>query len=167
HAEQPDAVLLQGMCIGDVGMIDPHGQFIFGFNIFTPATDPLHQGRVPNEFEEIQPALDRSSEIQVIPDYFKPGTVIASKGVNIVRLSEEPLKVSMQSTAREGALLFFPEGGSREDLISTSRLTDYVKKHALNWYQYMCQHGRMSASTIPNGSLFLVTGCDKAKSWST
>ncbi|KAF8902750.1 hypothetical protein CPB84DRAFT_1846121 [Gymnopilus junonius] len=113
-------MLSQGMCIRDIGMIDPHGQFIFRFNIFTPAIDPLHQGCIPNEFEEIQPMLDRSSEIQAIPDYFKPGTVIASKGVNIIRLSEEPLKVSMQSTAHEGVLLFFPEGGSREDLISTS-----------------------------------------------
>lgn len=74
-------------------------------------------------------------------------------------------KLSMSSRAREGAILVLPHGGSREDLLSTSRLNDYIKKHALDWYQYTCQHARSSARTIPNGSLYLITGCDKAKSW--
>ncbi|KAF8902751.1 hypothetical protein CPB84DRAFT_1746489 [Gymnopilus junonius] len=155
------------MCIRDVGMIDPHGQFVFGFNIFSSAANPLHEGQVLDEFEGIQPALDIASEVQAILDYFKPGTIIASKGVNINQISEEPLKVSMWSTACEGALLVLPHGGFHEDLASTSQLTKYVNRHALNWYQYMCQHSRSSVATVLNGSVFLISGCDRAKSWVT
>lgn len=81
---------IMGMTIGDVGIVDPNGQFIFGFNIFTSASDPLHQGHVPEDFEAL-PTLDRETEVKVTPDYFKPGTIITSKGVNITRVSEEPL----------------------------------------------------------------------------
>lgn len=72
----------------------------------------------------------------------------------------------MWLTVREGAILVLPPGGSREDLISTSRLTDYINKHALDWYQHLCQHSKSGAKMIPNGSSYLITGCDKAKSWS-
>ncbi|KAF8902780.1 hypothetical protein CPB84DRAFT_1846145 [Gymnopilus junonius] len=165
--EQLEGMSLLGMSIGDIGIIDPNGEFIFGFNVFASAADPLHQGQVPDDFVEIQPGLDRANEVQVIPNYFKPGSIVASKGVNVDEISEEPLKISMWSTAREGALLVLPHGGSREDLKSTSRFTEYVSKHALEWYRYMCLHSRTSATTVPNGSLYLITGCDRAKAWSS
>ncbi|PPQ64801.1 hypothetical protein CVT26_002633 [Gymnopilus dilepis] len=163
--EQLEETQTLGISIGDVGTIDPSGQFIFGFNIFTPATDPRHQGRLPDEFEEIQPVLDKASEIQLAPDFFKPGTIVSSKGVNVNQVSEAPLKASFWSSAREGAVLVLPHGGSREDLKSTSRLSDYIEKYALEWYRYLSKHSDGSASMIPNGSVFLVTGCDKAQSF--
>jgi hypothetical protein len=44
----------------------------------------------------------------------------------------------------------------REDLVSTRRFHDYVRKWAPYWYQ---------DQNISNGSLFLVTGCDKTSDW--
>jgi len=67
--------------------------------------------------------------------------------------------------AREGALLVLPDGASREDLVSTARLTKYIGKHALNWYRYMYSNALTGASMVPNGTLYLITGCDKAQSY--
>lgn len=74
-------------------------------------------------------------------------------------------KVSLWSTAREGAVLVLPHGGSREDLLSAPHLTDYINKHAVDWYNYMSHNSNTSAATVPNGSLYLITGCEKAMSW--
>jgi len=74
---------------------------------------------------------------------------------------------TVETIAREGAILVLPDGASREDLVSTSNLTKYIEKHALDWHNFMFKQAPTSASMIPNGSLYLVTGCDKSRSWST
>jgi hypothetical protein len=64
--------------------------------------------------------------------------------------------VHFESKKQEGAALVLPEGGSREDLVSTQRFYQYIKKWAPYWYSMM---------PIANGSLFLVTGCDKVSDY--
>lgn len=67
-------------------------------------------------------------------------------------------------TAREGGILVLPEGASREDLLSTTHIRDYVKKHALNWYVYFKE--LLNDMVVhPNGTLYVVTGVDKASTW--
>ena len=88
--EEGSAYLEKGISIGDVGFIWPGGSFQFFFNIFLPADDPIHAGCTPTEFKPIEPPLD-ASEINLIPDYFKPGTIIASEGIKVVKHSTEPL----------------------------------------------------------------------------
>lgn len=85
------AVLSDGLSIGDVGMLDPQGQFVFVFNIFTPAAEAIHPGNVPEDFETLQPPLDTAAEVKTLPDYFKPGSIIASEGVNVNKISKDPL----------------------------------------------------------------------------
>lgn len=60
-----------------------------------------------------------------------------------------------------------PHGASRENLTSTvrSRLADYIKEHAVDWYNLVTEHIPSKAGLMPNGSLYLVTGCDKAKTF--
>lgn len=54
-----------------------------------------------------------------------------------------------------------PHGATREDLVSTSRLHSYIQENALEWYRYI----RDSVEeAIPNGSLYVITGCDKTTS---
>ncbi|KDR69292.1 hypothetical protein GALMADRAFT_160575 [Galerina marginata CBS 339.88] len=166
NSSRPKKHIEQGVSIGDVGMVDPGGDFVYGFNIFAAPTDPVQPNKLPEEFEEVNPPLDRDTEIQFVPEYFARGTVITSKGVHIRRISEDPLEISFSTTAREGALVVLPEGGSREDLKSTSRLTEHINKNAVKWYNHIFNHGLSEAITFPNASLYLITGCDKAKSWS-
>ncbi|KAF8902766.1 hypothetical protein CPB84DRAFT_1824164 [Gymnopilus junonius] len=70
--------------------------------------------------------------------------------------------VSFTSTELDGAILILPSGASREDLISTDRFHEYARKNAPHWYQYINHY---SYTSYANGSLFLVTGCDKTSEW--
>lgn len=57
-----------------------------------------------------------------------------------------------------------PNGITREDLADTSRVRAYVRMHLLKWYRFLNESsiGRIS---FPNGSMYLVTGHDKADAW--
>jgi hypothetical protein len=59
----------------------------------------------------------------------------------------------------EGALLFLPDGASRQDLVGSRDLLAYVLQNVVKWFDF-AKIRRCSIS-----SLFFVTGCDKAKSW--
>ena len=76
-------------------------------------------------------------------------------------------EISFTSVAREGGILVLPDGASREDWISHDRLKEYIKEHIVDWYQFFNQYDDHGYLVVPNGTLFLVTGCDKAKSWGT
>jgi len=72
------------------------------------------------------------------------------------------------SSVVEGSILVLPDGGSREDLVTSDALYDYVAEHALEWFRFLERHTEdRTWVLIPNGNLYLVTGLDKAPEWST
>lgn len=79
-------------------------------------------------------------------------------------------KANFTSSMSEGAVLILPSGASREDLVYPQRLYDYVKLNAMKWYQ-LCNkvddEKGTRAHNVPNGTLHLVTGVDRAASWAT
>ncbi|KAF8875532.1 hypothetical protein CPB84DRAFT_1689587 [Gymnopilus junonius] len=157
----PVEFLRRGVSIGDVGIIDTYGFFKFYFNIFLPPDDPINANLVPREFCPIEPLL-QPDEVVHEEEYFKPGHIIVSKGVTMEKHSKCPLDISFDSTELDGAILILPNGASREDLVSTERFHEYARKNAPHWYQYINHYGHTFHA---NGSLFLVTGCDKANDW--
>ncbi|KDR69320.1 hypothetical protein GALMADRAFT_145697 [Galerina marginata CBS 339.88] len=158
---KPVEYLQKGVTIGDVGVLDKDGIFDFYFNIFLTPDDPVHARSAPREFQPIKPPLQQA-EITLDQEYFKPGDVVSSRGIKLTRHSESPLDISFTSTEQEGAILILPDGASREDLISTARFHEYAKRNAPHWYQVVNGYGGVVHT---NGSLFLVTGCDKARNW--
>ena len=62
----------------------------------------------------------------------------------------------------EGAILLLPEGGLQENLRDRGTFMDQALKHGLAWYEYANVTRRRLAE---NGSLYLVTGCDKTALW--
>src|SRR5262245_62341783 len=55
-----------------------------------------------------------------------------------------------------------PNGADRLDFRNRDKLRELALRYGLSWYEYANVHeGRMA----PNGSMYLVTGCDKAISW--
>lgn len=55
-----------------------------------------------------------------------------------------------------------PEGGSRQDLKNPREFRKHALQHGLEWYRHAKDvRGRM----CPDGSLYLVTGHDKTRSW--
>ena len=68
---------------------------------------------------------------------------------------------------REGGILVLPKGGSREDLQNKEKLYDYISSQALEWFQFSDGYKKdRHFVTVPNGTLYLVTGVDKVPEWS-
>jgi len=78
----------RGISIGDVGFLGSKNQLIFQFSIFLPADHP-NKNNVPESFVLLCPLQE--PEIYTTADYFPRGYVVASKGVNVTRHSEDPL----------------------------------------------------------------------------
>lgn len=81
-----------------------------------------------------------------------------SRGVS-VNIDHE---YSFQCLTSEGAILTLPDGASRENLRNLTSFQEYASRNAINWYVYA--NGTRGCQA-KNGSIYLVTGCDKGKSW--
>ncbi|KAH9484558.1 hypothetical protein JR316_0004040 [Psilocybe cubensis] len=149
-----------GLSIGDVGVLNSEGYFEYCFNIFKPATDPM-QMTCPPDMDPLCPCPE-DTDITTIPMYFDPGTTLISKGVEMTRHSTSPLDISFTVKSREGAIMVLPNGASRQDLISTGHIRDYVRKHALAWYSFL---NDPSCIVCPNGTLYVITGVDTSDAW--
>lgn len=55
-----------------------------------------------------------------------------------------------------------PEGASRQDLLNLNKFRRHAAENALHWYEFV--NGTLGRGS-PNGSLYLVTGCDKSTTW--
>lgn len=66
------------------------------------------------------------------------------------------------SSSQKAAFLALPAGASRQDIRNKSKFRKYAEKHAHSWYQFA--NGPLGREAV-NGSLCLVTGCDKSKTW--
>jgi hypothetical protein len=55
-----------------------------------------------------------------------------------------------------------PDGWCRKDLLGIGRFRDYAVQNAESWYKYA---NGPRARDAGNGSIYLITGCDKSKSW--
>ena len=67
------------------------------------------------------------------------------------------------TSVREGGILVLPSGASREDFTPGSSLLRYIEENALHWYLHISKNLR-EVEAFPNGSLYLITGCDKTRS---
>jgi hypothetical protein len=67
-----------------------------------------------------------------------------------------------QCSSNEGALLVLPDGASRKNLIPLDEFREYAIVRTPAWYNFVTKRLRR---IISNGSLYLVTGVDKARSW--
>ncbi|KAF9532749.1 hypothetical protein CPB83DRAFT_846283 [Crepidotus variabilis] len=165
--ERPETHFHQGMSIGDVGFIGSDGALHYRFNIFHPSDHPIQPPTLPRTFRPIEPPL-AEWDIRTSEDEITEGTVLTSKGVNATTISENPLEMEFKSKAREGAVLVLPEGAVREDLLDTHKLYKYVKEYASDWYQFLNDYNDFPTLTpVVNGTLFVVTGTDKTKVYSS
>jgi hypothetical protein len=73
-------------------------------------------------------------------------------------LSTRDLKFS----SSYGAALMLPDGASKMDMKSYSAIQRYIYRNAKHWYQHINEVWDIDA---PNGSLYIITGCDKCRSY--
>ncbi|KAK0451366.1 uncharacterized protein EV420DRAFT_1274226 [Desarmillaria tabescens] len=165
----PEAYLCHGTQIGDVGFLDEHGGFEYLFNVCKSAEDPINLNRVPPNFVPIQNpgVLEQRG--------FDKDSVITSTSVLVQRSTETkhvsfyystvPLltcnsSFQFPSSNTRGAVLILLDGSESYNSKNPSLLAEYAASNAHSWYKYINDdQGRM----IRNGSLYLVTGCDKCR----
>ncbi|KAJ7603317.1 hypothetical protein FB45DRAFT_128286 [Roridomyces roridus] len=150
-----------GISIGDVGRVTPEGDFDFFFNIFRPANDPVN-ANVPENFEALSPY----DPVDVAQYNFSPGNFVASSSIHETNGDfSEPTpggQFMFSCQGPDGAVLALPHGSHLEKLRSLEHMRQYAAKNAESWYRYANEtRGR----GLENGSLYLVTGCEKARSW--
>ena len=179
-----------GVNIGDVGTITYDGGFDFLFNICHDANHPVNFFGVPDGFT---PLPLKPEDVIKRPEMHDKGYYISNPRFSKERLREEEfgnaLWVSVWQqhffdsnlsvlgsgvperfcsgfrfgcSGPSGAVLVLPEGGSRVDLRKQGLFFDYAAQHGIGWYQFV--NGSLGRR-VQNGSLYLVTGCDKNPAW--
>ncbi|KIK60187.1 hypothetical protein GYMLUDRAFT_614472 [Collybiopsis luxurians FD-317 M1] len=172
----PEEYRRVGVRIGDVGILNDSGGFDYLFNACLPADHPVNAGRVPLDFEQLS-GMDNTRDITGLAQAYKPGSDILSHPSHIYKAaksyhpSQRPVpRVPPQvgagfifsSSVSKGALLILPEGGSKSDHQQLITFRNYAAEHARSWYAHA--NGPL-ARGINNGSIYFVTGCDKARAW--
>ncbi|KAJ6512915.1 hypothetical protein C8R45DRAFT_812510 [Mycena sanguinolenta] len=163
YVPQPDRNLpaeyqREGVAIGDVGTVTTDGSFDFFFNIYLPADHPIN-AHVPEGFEPLPPY----DGIDVFRTDFDPGNYVSSPSICETNddftdaqclgpQASTVIKTCKKLSRSSTALL----------LRNIAEMRHYATRHAERWYKHVNEaRGR----GLVNGSLYLVTGCEKAKSW--
>ena len=151
-----------GVDIGDVGTITPDGAFDFLFNICHSADDPINWLGVPDGFV---PLTLQPGDVRRRSNMYAEGTHISSARICKVQLrDDEPAPgFKFECSGSTGAVLILPEGGSRVDLRKMGLFYQYSASNATAWYRFV--NGPDLCRQAGNGSLYLVTGCDKSPAW--
>jgi hypothetical protein len=73
-------------------------------------------------------------------------------------------RIEFHATTSKGAILYLPEGAFRTNLLHLEKLRNQALKHTRDWYRFVNSSTTLGRRA-PNGSLYLITGCDKGPSW--
>lgn len=66
------------------------------------------------------------------------------------------------SSNKLGAVLVLKRGATCEDIYDCRRFRDYIEAHIDSWYDFA---DHLGYGPVPEGSIFMVRGCDKAAEW--
>ncbi|KAF9074103.1 hypothetical protein BDP27DRAFT_1196454, partial [Rhodocollybia butyracea] len=176
----PEEYKREGVRIGDVGILNEFGGFDYLFNACLPQDHPVNEGRVPQGFRQLHD-INVDDTIGSLKEY-GPGSHVASNPSRIYKAiipyseNNPPIRytididrsvpkevgagLSFSSSTSKGALLILPEGGMRVDHQQFSKFYEYASECARSWYAYI--NGPLARGA---NSIYLVTGCDKARAW--
>ncbi|KAJ7614042.1 hypothetical protein FB45DRAFT_802574, partial [Roridomyces roridus] len=152
----------RGVSIGDVGRVTPEGVFDFFFNIYLPADHPINDNDVPDKFSPL-PVYDSKSVLSL--GYLPEDFVSTPDSVQRLDLpsQREFQDFLFDCNGSQGAVLAMPFGSHVEKLgNSLEQMVEYARANAESWYQH--SNGTMGRR-LPNGSLYLITGWEKARTW--
>ncbi|KAK1223445.1 hypothetical protein PQX77_013684 [Marasmius sp. AFHP31] len=159
----------RGIRIGDVGIVRPDGGFDFMFNVVHEARDPVNELGVPEGFVP----LKWDEKVHHRPNHFRANIPLCSReakqwGLEMSSSFSSGVGpgvgggIGIKFDKDKGAVLMLPQGGSRSDCLNRHAFRSYAMKHTANWYRFVnTVHGREA----PNGSVYLITGFDKAWPW--
>ncbi|KAJ7637896.1 hypothetical protein DFH06DRAFT_1099335 [Mycena polygramma] len=145
----------RGIAIGDVGSVTADGEFDFYFNIFLPAEHPINADNTPEDFSPMYPCNSKD----IFHRNYGIGHYLSTSTVRKVVL-DPPF--AFRCDGPQGVILALPDGSRVQKLRNVENMRTYAAKHADSWYKYIKgTRGR----ELTNGDLYLVTGCEKTRSW--
>ncbi|KAJ6588064.1 hypothetical protein B0H19DRAFT_198002 [Mycena capillaripes] len=159
----PEAYRRCGVAIGDVGRVTPEGIFDFFFNIFLPPEHPINGNDTPDDFFP----MTRYNSKDVFDHDYDPGDHVSTSTVQKVD-HNTPSDIFpgdhfvFSCDGPQGAILALPDGARFQKLENVENMRTYAAKYADSWYKYI--NGARGRG-LANGDLYLVTGCEKARSW--
>ncbi|KAF9022897.1 hypothetical protein BDZ89DRAFT_956163, partial [Hymenopellis radicata] len=156
----PEAYRKDGISIGDVGLLTVDGGFDFLFNVHASANDPVNSGGVPSQSFS---ALNDPHAIRKTSFIHKEKSSITSAHVTQKSIAMEG-SANTATKKAQAAVLMLPNGAHRYEAKNIPIYENYASENGIAWYQYV--NGTLNRGA-PNGSLYLVTGCDKCRSWGT
>ncbi|KAL4075128.1 hypothetical protein V8B97DRAFT_1944585 [Scleroderma yunnanense] len=171
----PEEYHIEGVQIGDVGVVTGRGSFDVFFNICRPEDHALNRRYgVPEGFKQIF-LQDHEIESYVPGDH--RGRVVAAQsmkqknltfgaalGTSAVEAVQGNLGIEFTSSSKEGAPLVLPEGADEYALLNHRLFVNEAKRSGKSWYEFAIN--RLGRMTISTNSLYLITGCHKTSSWS-
>ncbi|KAJ3760463.1 hypothetical protein EV360DRAFT_39760 [Lentinula raphanica] len=172
----PEVYKKNGVHIGDVGILTESGGFDYLFNVCHGANHELNFGRVPEDFkpildldaddtEENDEEYPKGSHVSSDPNRIHQSTIQVENSYQGSATQFEGVPeggVTFWSTTSKGALLILPEGGKSVNHLQREKFEDYAAECATSWYTHV---GGALGRKINNGSLYLITGFDKARAW--
>ncbi|KAF7980582.1 hypothetical protein HWV62_37763 [Athelia sp. TMB] len=187
----PPKFIERGVDFGDVGIV-MDGKFFFVFSVTASSDDPINHLGVPDAF---RPFRLNERFFDRYPNMHKKGSELTSSSIKRhhtsveggvkeneydyfphpcsilrlntgIRLLHIPAGVdaayTLKSSFSEAAVLNMPDGASSVDYRGLKELRSYAIRNGESWYEFI--NGTLGLEA-PNGSLYLVTGCDKSTTW--
>ncbi|PBK66406.1 hypothetical protein ARMSODRAFT_1048373 [Armillaria solidipes] len=161
-SSRPAAYTERGVHPGDVGILNDIGGFDYLFNIFSDADDPVNNGNVPPNFHPLRPS--NSEPLRVIPGCY--GYNVTSAEVNYTEISAGISADAIGTTKEAAAILCLPNSATKHEILNKAAIKAYATANGAAWYNYV-NGPQYLGREAPNGSLYVVTGCDKTDSWGT
>ncbi|KAJ7838908.1 hypothetical protein B0H14DRAFT_3699302 [Mycena olivaceomarginata] len=159
----PPEYQTSGIQIGDVGTVTPEGLFDCFFNIYLPADHPINLDNVPDDFCPLQ----KYNERDLLIIHHAAGNYVSTPSVHRIvhdtQLNQFPGgDFIFNCRPPQGAVLALPHGSELKRLKIVRPVREYAQKYAKTWHAYL-KHTK--GLVVDNGSLYLITGCEKVMSW--
>ncbi|KAF9039418.1 hypothetical protein BDZ89DRAFT_1060862 [Hymenopellis radicata] len=149
----------KGLSIGDLVILTEEGSYNFLFNVHAPADHELNAGNVPTNFEPLK--IPNRATVAANDEHATSFNMEASAETPLVVGVGGSASIELSTSRVQEAFLMLPDGATRYDAMNEKLYERYAEKYAESWREYVDDLGHH----LPNGSLYLVTGCDKAPTW--
>ncbi|KAF9048912.1 hypothetical protein BJ165DRAFT_1067886 [Panaeolus papilionaceus] len=149
-----------GVDVGDVGLIENDGHFVFLFNILLPSDHSFHPDVMPEGYTPVQPLRPHD---MMLTNPLATNTAMTSAGVRRLRLNDASTRdgQNFEIIAPQGVILALPDGMQSSDVQTVSIWIKYISSNIESWYRYVMV---TLGYHVRNGDIRLVTGCDKSSS---
>ncbi|KAI0290366.1 hypothetical protein BC826DRAFT_970466 [Russula brevipes] len=149
--------------VGDVGFV-LKGKFQRLFNALLPADDPSHDLGVPEYHEQLVPNLpDHIDNRFLNPQHYCSAGITVEIEPDLHAGPEDFPRVSFSYSGRRGgAVLSLPLTARREDTLAQRDFGKWIVKHIDRCFAFAQRYG-LEIERMED--IVLVTGCDRARSW--